>query len=963
MGNPVGRLDKYERDHLVVHLGGAGCGDQVHRLLGLETSSGLNAWFEARDAADELGGFVADIERAEAITQENPNGLGLRCRYSLMLSSIRSRASGLPSPLVVTLLRAGLWSQERARAYVRQIQDAVERAQLGADLLPLVEQPRTWFRELLGVAQSIDQAEARGKALARLLETYPAPADADLLRSVLEELPHLDAKSRWQVLEAAASVTDGGALAEIVSMARRLDVPPAVVLRIAYRLPGAERDPIVVELLEKAVASNDLVVRDAIVVALGRERGRHASRVETLRQEVVKEALGSVTSDEYSGFLARSVLQDQLPFAPESEQELILDSLLEQFASQPRSLPALARALPPRLCNRVLSRASQIPDEVTRTDTLAKLVQHLQEPGRSATVAEVLRVVLKRPGQLGAWLADNTERLAAYLTDQQASDIAAKARAMKPHFFSAKALVDLALQGVPKRGSSIADAIAQIRAISDSKYRRELVGRLAPCLDAARLREVELLVTALDDGSELAGGLPLLIPFLDETGRARSWAFGLAVTREIYRTGARLRFAESAISTLLPDMRGHALDDIAGEVPHFRATVLLSLAAALPSAEREPMLEQAEALEAQLADDDNDRLVLAVRRVAYESPERRRLKLASVIRRVLERPSLEDQAPLLASLAPLLSPAQRDHLLRDALQAPQPYSRGRGVLLTLAPHLSQTLCRQLVLDLNRGYLDPLRWWREYRPLVKGQLRLGFAIDDSEENAVFLRLCLNLALASEGAWAYEMTLARGGDAEAWTLARLAAVLPPVMSREALDQVLNLLPIDSPHVDLWPGDPFGPASGGTSFSGDQARDYILVLVTRRLAELGSTDEAFQYARTIQVAERRCQALEGIAPYLDEAHSGAARMEALEAALLVEPAFKRPERLSVLGELFAKRQRVDASRAAARILTWQAWRPRAEAVATLCAVGPLLIAAGSAVTPIEMLDAIEATTRWWP
>lgn len=324
---------------------------------------------------------------------------------------------------------------------------------------------------------------------------------------------------------------------------------------------------------------------------------------------------------------------------------------------------------------------------------------------------------------------------------------------------------------------------------------------------------------------------------------------------------------------------------------------------------------------------------------------------------------MEDQAPLLAGLAPLLSAARRDRVLRDALQVSQPYSRGRGVLITLAPHFSQPLCRQLVLDLNRRHLDPLQWRREYRPLVKGQLSLGFAINDSEENAVFLRLCLNLALPSEAAWAYEMTLARGGESEAWTLARLASVLPPVISHEALDHVLDLLSRGSPHIDLWPGDPFGPTSSQTSLRGDAARDYILVLVTRRLAELGRADEAYEYTRTIGVAERHCQALEGIAPYLDEAHSGAALVEALEAALLVEPAFQRPERLSVLGELFAKRQRVDATSAAARILTWQAWRPRADAVADLCAVGPLLIAARSAVTPMEMLNAIEATTRWWP
>ena len=568
--NPVGRLDKYEREHLLVHLGQAGCGDQVHRLLGLETSGGLNAWFEARDAADELGGFVADVERAQVITQENPNGLGLRSRYSLMLSSVRSRAGSVPSPLVVALLKAGLWSPERACEHARQIQDAAERAELGADILPLVEQPRTWFRELLSVVQSVDQAEARGKALTRLLEAFPGPVDTDLVRLVLGELPKLDEKSRWSVLETTATVTTGNVLTEVVSVARGLGVPAAALLRIARRLPDPERDSIVVNLLEKAVVSSDLLVRDSIVVELAGQPGPLGARVEALRQEVVKEALGSVSSKEYSGFLARSVLQDLLPFAPESEQVLILDSLLEQLAAQPESLPALARALPPRVRNRVLSRASQIPDEVTRTGTLADLVQDLQEPERSATVGEVIRVVLKRTGQLGIWLADNTERLAAYLTDQQASDIAAKARAMEPDFSSAKALVDLGLNGLPKGRSSVADAIAQIGAISDLKYRRELVGRLAPCLDAARLRELERLVAVLDDGSKVALGLPRLFPSLDETGRAKGWEFGLAATRETNRTWARLRFAASAVSTLSAGMRRRALNDFAAEDPHFR---------------------------------------------------------------------------------------------------------------------------------------------------------------------------------------------------------------------------------------------------------------------------------------------------------------------------------------------------------------------------------------------------------
>ena len=67
--NPAAKLDAYELRHLVSHLEFAKREDDLHRLLSLETVGKKNAWYEAKETAGDLQGYLVDVNQAWKLIQ------------------------------------------------------------------------------------------------------------------------------------------------------------------------------------------------------------------------------------------------------------------------------------------------------------------------------------------------------------------------------------------------------------------------------------------------------------------------------------------------------------------------------------------------------------------------------------------------------------------------------------------------------------------------------------------------------------------------------------------------------------------------------------------------------------------------------------------------------------------------------------------------------------------------------
>ena len=63
--------DGYLYDHLIWHLENAGRSEDIHELLWAEDAAGKNGWYEARERLGQTSGYLADLERARRLADED----------------------------------------------------------------------------------------------------------------------------------------------------------------------------------------------------------------------------------------------------------------------------------------------------------------------------------------------------------------------------------------------------------------------------------------------------------------------------------------------------------------------------------------------------------------------------------------------------------------------------------------------------------------------------------------------------------------------------------------------------------------------------------------------------------------------------------------------------------------------------------------------------------------------------
>jgi len=155
MTNPVQSLDDFELRHLLTHLEASGRVDDLHRLLALDfvptaaaqegalsrlwaalrrrprpaSERRVNAWHDAKNAADRLDEYVADVRRGWRLAEEgslaaiHSSGrsatLGAELRYAAIIGSLTTIGTSV-TPLLAALVECGIWSAPRALAQARR---------------------------------------------------------------------------------------------------------------------------------------------------------------------------------------------------------------------------------------------------------------------------------------------------------------------------------------------------------------------------------------------------------------------------------------------------------------------------------------------------------------------------------------------------------------------------------------------------------------------------------------------------------------------------------------------------------------------------------------------------------------------------------------------------------------------------------------------------------------------------
>jgi len=202
--------DDYGRQHLAQHLVKADRIEELHALLSLE-KDGKNAWFKVKDDEGDTAGFLADVELAWELAEQNwteatlPQVIEKQCRYALILSSLNS-LSDIPDELLEALVKAGLpygWSLKKGLAHARQSPDAAKRAQglaILVDYLPDEQQEKIW-QEVLAVAESIEDKLSHAQVLSDLAARCPEVFELAL--SAAQAIQHGD--DRAQVLSNLAT--------------------------------------------------------------------------------------------------------------------------------------------------------------------------------------------------------------------------------------------------------------------------------------------------------------------------------------------------------------------------------------------------------------------------------------------------------------------------------------------------------------------------------------------------------------------------------------------------------------------------------------------------------------------------------------------------------------------------------------------------------------------------------------
>jgi hypothetical protein len=406
MRNPVGNLAPYELDHLILHLAEAGRTQDIHRLLALEDGQGHNAWYEAKIARGNMGGYMADLARAwqivDAVSGTNWfQNVGLQVRYALMMASINSIAGQIPPELAARLVEHGIWTAPESLAYIRQAQNTQQRAEALTALtphLPEAMQSRILAEtlEILPILQGKSYGNFEDQARAKLLADLAPRLDEALLGKALRTLDSIKSdKSRGEALTALAPHLPASLWTEALRQAWAIASP-------YERVPTLQK---LAAFLSEPLAQDTLCA--------GRSYWQAQPTLTPDKPGRPTSEWSHVETDAKEWISLLPLLLDRFaaPSAEVLHEALELASAITVAENRAAALTSLVSRLPLQLRPQALSRgfesAYQIPDLGLRAETLIRLVSLLPGSKRKAVIPRILTVIHK--------IQDEQQRIALYV--------------------------------------------------------------------------------------------------------------------------------------------------------------------------------------------------------------------------------------------------------------------------------------------------------------------------------------------------------------------------------------------------------------------------------------------------------------------------------------------------------------------------------------------------------------------
>jgi NB-ARC domain-containing protein len=543
----------YGLAHVVSHLAAAGQDNLLHALLAAEAPDGPdeNRWFVAQDQAGRANQYLHDVDRAWQIAREATDrsltpedlaiGVGLEMRYALIKGSLTSLAASVPVPLMIALVRQGVWSFPKGWAFAVGLHPMQDRARVLRELLQRPNLARSDRRQLLTdarqAAEAVELAADRAWALATLIPT-----------------PQMHAADRLSLFEAVMTATSDPSLARTRAwiLARAARYLPK---QVSQELMSSVRSGLdtFADLRALAVAAPHLTQDDA--QQLRDDLITRAPELEdpSDRLTVITAALACSSESDRNGLLsdARRALA-QLP--PPSER-------VRPWAT---AVTQLAPYLTEGDLHELLNIALELTDRhAFRDEVLVALLPYLREPDLSIagdTVMNAMRevgfrgdrdilaaVLLRLPDTKRTQLIDEIVQ-----DDKRAHDIwvlCALARYLPDHL--------------------LAHAVDAACALRPESRRADALEKLAPVLSPPLLKRALVAVTHIDTPEDRASVLVNLSPLLPD----------------------RLIPAALAAVSIVPDpaKRSRLLAELA---PHLRPSLLSAALSAIPQqADPEPLTD------------------------------------------------------------------------------------------------------------------------------------------------------------------------------------------------------------------------------------------------------------------------------------------------------------------------------------------------------------------------------------
>ena len=484
--NPAAGLSPYELRHLVPHMRAGGLDEYIHSLLGLDSvttdddgaSRRRNAWFQLKMAADDQAAFLSDVHTAwdladlEARSTEyevRGRGIARGIRYALVHASLASKAANIPAGLLITLVRRGLWSGQRAMATVLQLGDHEELA-AALEVLAATFVAAGRADDVLVTSERLE-GDQRVRVLAALAGV--AGHSAELVNRVIGEAESIEDERQRVAVLLAASVSPYS-VDRVIRASTTFAAEGSRVEVLAACVPMASREQRVA--IEAAAATLSAGGKTRLYAALAPVLDMQEAEVALLalgrlRMSIGRVAIGRRLADRLSEPGRSSWL---------ASQRALLSKL--PVDDRPRFLSALGDG------EEAVRLAKRIRGKHKRILTLAHLAAHLS----TGDLEGVLDALLARAGQFTPHERGRVVvALAPYLPKRLAPKALRVTREILHSYPRTDALVALA-PSLPER--SVPSALRIAVELKDLELRGRALRALAPRLNFKALDDLVITV-------------------------------------------------------------------------------------------------------------------------------------------------------------------------------------------------------------------------------------------------------------------------------------------------------------------------------------------------------------------------------------------------------------------------------------------------------------------------------------